>query len=93
MSRQQQQNYAAILAQHRSNAAPSQVQLLPAERDALLQQRLVNLRFLANQEDVSGNNYVQGYLASIQTAYQQLQKAQSGEVIPGPNIMSDVPPS
>jgi hypothetical protein len=93
MTRPQQQNYTAILAQHRSNAAPSQVQLLPAERDALLQQRLTTLNTLANQVDVSGNNYVQGYLASIQTAYQQLQKAQSGEVIPGPNIMSDVPPS
>ena len=93
MSRPQQQNYTAILAQHRSNNVPSQVQLLPAERDALLQQRLSTLNSLANQVDVSGNNYVQGYLASIQTAYQSLQKAQSGSIKPGPNIMSNVPSS
>jgi hypothetical protein len=91
MSISQQQNYIAILQQHNTNQTPSQVELLPAERDALLQQRLTAITTLANQVDVSGNNYVQGYLASIQKAYQDLQKTESGNVKPGPNIMSDVP--
>ena len=91
MSLAQQQNYAAILQQYNTNLIPSQVELLPAERDALLQQRLTTLTTLANQVDVSGNNYVQGYLTSIQASYSDLQKAQSGNVKPGPNVMSGVP--
>jgi hypothetical protein len=93
MSRSQQQTYADILQQHITNQTPSQVELLPAERDALLQQRLSSLTTLANQVDVSGNNYVNGYLSSIQKSYSDLQKAQSGNIKPGPNIMSSVPSS
>jgi hypothetical protein len=91
MSLAQKQNYAAILQQYTTNQTPSQVELLPAERDALLQQRLTTLRTLADQVDVSGNNYVQAYLTSIQKGYSDLQKTESGNVKPGPNIMSDLP--
>ena len=93
MTKTQQQNYTSILAQHNSNQTPSQVQLLPAERDALLQQRLSTLTTLANQVDASGNNYVKAYLASMQTGYQTLQNTQSGNIVPGPGVMSNVPTS
>jgi hypothetical protein len=91
MTKTQQQNYKSILAQHTSNQTPSQVQLLPAERDALLQQRLSTLTSLANQVDASGNNYVQGYLTSMQSGYQTLQNTQTGNILPGPGITSNVP--
>jgi hypothetical protein len=91
MSRSQQQKYTTILQQHNTNQTPSQVELLPAERDALLQQRLSTLKSLVDQVDISGNNYVKGYLESIQKNYNDLQKTESGNVKPGPDIMSDVP--
>ena len=91
MTRTQQQNYTSILAQHTSNQTPSQVELLPAERDALLQQRLSTLTALVNQVDASGNNYVNGYLASMQTGYQTLQNTQSGNIKPSPGVMSNAP--
>jgi hypothetical protein len=93
MSLAQQQNYASILAQYSSNITPRTVQLTEVELDALLQQRLSTLTAVKNQVDISGNNYVQGYLASIQKGYSDLQKAQSGNVKPGPNVMSSVPSS
>jgi flagellin-specific chaperone FliS len=93
MSLAQKQNYTSILAQYSSNITPRTVQLTEVELDALLQQRISTLTTVKNQVDVSGNNYVQGYLASIERGYKDLQKTQSGNLKPGPNVMSGVPSS
>jgi hypothetical protein len=81
-------NYNSIVAQYNENNNPRTVALTPTELSALLEQRISTLNLLKAQVDPNGNNYVDAYLASIEREYAQLQKAEGGELKPGPDIMS-----
>lgn len=81
-------NYNKILTQYNKNNNPRTVALTPTELSALLTQRISTLNELKARVDPNGNNYVDAYLASIEREYAQLQKAEGGELKPGPDIMS-----
>jgi len=81
------QNYNRIITQYNTNNTPRTVVLTPIEVNSLLTQRINTLKLLKEQVDERGNNYVEAYLVSIEREYTQLQKSQSGELKPGPDIM------
>ena len=80
-------NYNRILTQYNTNNNPRTIALTPIEISDLFTQRLNTLNLLKKQVDEKGNNYVDAYLASIEREYTQLQKAQGGNLTPGPDIM------
>lgn len=81
ITRQQRQTiYQQLLQQMAANEQLNTVNLTPTEKDALLTQRIADVKSLLEKKNANGELYVEAYLAGAESNYAQLKKAKNGQV-------------